>query len=312
MRASVATTCGVVLGALAAACQPADVSGQGEAVQEHSFRQGGLLRSYLLHVPAALPRGPRPLVLVLHGGGGTHRGMIRLTRGRWNSLADRHGFIVAYPNADRRIWDFGEGVISRNRWRRVDDLAFFRRVVADIGRSLSVDRSRIFAAGMSRGGQAAWFLACKWPGAFRAILAVTMPLPGFLEDDCRRGPATGIAVMNGTKDPLVPYHGGQIRVFGRDRGAVLSTDATIRLWRRRNGCRETADRTAVLDRPGDGTRTLKSEWTTCTGAPITLYRIEGGGHTWPNGRPYLRRALIGPVSRDFDGAEAGWAFFSRF
>ncbi|MDA9318772.1 hypothetical protein N9Q54_03060 [Octadecabacter sp.] len=53
-------------------------------------------RDFLLYHPAGLEAssGPRPLVLVIHGGAGTARGMVRLTNRRWNALADRHGFYV--------------------------------------------------------------------------------------------------------------------------------------------------------------------------------------------------------------------------
>ncbi len=146
------------LGLITARASCGGAAGAGEAgMSAHRFQQDGIEREYLLYVPRGAPApSGRPLVLVLHGGGGTHRGMVRLTRRRWNRLADAHGFVVAYPNADRRIWDFGEGVISRNRDRRVDDLAFFRRVIGDVSAAWPIDAARIFAAGMSRGGQASW------------------------------------------------------------------------------------------------------------------------------------------------------------
>ncbi|MFK7977329.1 MAG: hypothetical protein AB8C02_14430 [Halioglobus sp.] len=52
--------------------------------------------------------GSRPLVLVIHGGGSTDRGMTKLDKGRWQELADLHGFYVVYPNAVDKLWDFGE------------------------------------------------------------------------------------------------------------------------------------------------------------------------------------------------------------
>ena len=279
---------------------------------EETMSLDGIERSYLLYAPDRLPDGPRPLVLVLHGGGGTHRGILRQTRGVWNRLADQHGFIVAYPNADRKIWDFGKGLVSGQRRRRVDDLSFFKRVIRAAGRAFPIDQRRIFAAGLSRGGQAAWFLACKLPGQVRAIAVVSMPLPRFLQDDCRSAPPTGVVLMNGTADPLVPYDGGQISVFGRNRGAVLSTAETISFWRKRNGCSSDSDAEAVIDRPGDQTATYRTDWTACTGAPVTLYRIEGGGHSWPNGKSRAPERLIGPFTRDIDGSVEAWKFFSQF
>ena len=289
----------------------ASVHAWAAGLERHSFELDGHAREYLLYAPANLT-GPRPLVLVLHGGGGTHRNMARMTHGRWQELADRHGFLVAYPNALDRMWDFGEGVVSENLDVRVDDLAYFREVIARIMASGKVDPDRVFSTGISRGGQASYFLACHLPGTIRAIAPVTMPLPAFLEDDCRNGPPVGLVLINGTADPLVPYDGGDIRVFRRKRGKVLSTDRTIALWRLRNGCADAPDTVENIDRPGDATTVARSDWTACTGAPVTLYRVEGGGHTWPSGRQYLGRRLVGEVSHDIDGAEEIWRFFARF
>jgi poly(3-hydroxybutyrate) depolymerase len=54
-----------------------------------SIQHDGLERNYLIYAPVLKPAHPgrRPLLLVLHGGGGIHRGMIRLTKGRFNQLA---------------------------------------------------------------------------------------------------------------------------------------------------------------------------------------------------------------------------------
>ena len=45
-------------------------------------------------------------------------------------------------------------------------------------------------------------------------------------------------VINGTDDPIVPYHGGHVRVGkrGRSRGEILSTDETIETFVIHNGC----------------------------------------------------------------------------
>jgi polyhydroxybutyrate depolymerase len=44
---------------------------------------------------------------------------------------------------------------------------------------------------------------------------------------------------------------------------------------------------------------------------VVLYRIDGGGHTWPNGRQYAPRFLVGRTTRDVDGTRAIFDFFAR-
>ncbi len=275
----------------------------------------GLNRSFLLYVPptAATQGGDRPLVLMIHGGGGTARGTPRFTDYRWQEIADEFGFYVAYPNAFDRFWDFGEGRTSGRLDPRVDDLAYFRRLLDTVSDALPIDRNRVFATGISRGGQASFFLACRLPGRIRAIAPIAMSLAAFLEDDCRReSTPVGLAVINGTEDPMVPYDGGYI-TFGNDRrDRVLSTDGTIALWTERNGCGAAADSVRIIDTADDGMRVVRSDWTSCTGAPVALFRIEGGGHTFPSGRRSLLEIIAGPVNQDINAADEAWAFFSRF
>lgn len=287
---------------------------QAPSLREHRFDQDGVKRRYLLYTPrdATKLQGGRPVVIAMHGGGGTHRGMVRLTKRRWNQLADEHGFYVVYPHAMEKHWDFGEGLTSQKRKRRVDDLAYFRRVIDDVSGRAPIDASRIFATGHSRGGQASYFLACKLSDKIRAIAPMSMSVATFLEDDCVDGPPVGVAIVNGTHDPQVPYNGGQISVLGIKRDTILSTDQSLALWRTRNGCANTPARSVVIDKPGDKTSVTKTEWTDCRGAPVTLYRIENGGHTWPSGQQYLSVRLIGEVSKDIDGADEAWRFFSQF
>ncbi|MCB1155654.1 polyhydroxybutyrate depolymerase, partial [bacterium] len=67
----------------------------------HEVEVGGVARSYIVHQPPGTTlQRPAPLVIVLHGGGGRARQVARATR--FSELADREGFIVAYPNGTGR------------------------------------------------------------------------------------------------------------------------------------------------------------------------------------------------------------------
>ena len=238
--------------------------------------------------------------------------MARITRHRFHELADRDGFYVVYPDAVGGMWDFGAGEVSESLPRHVDDRAFFALLIDHLLADLPIDPGRIFATGISRGGQASYFLACQFPDRIRAIAPVSMPLPEFMRDDCRAGPPVGVAILNGTADPLVPFNGGQIRVFGAERGAVLSTAETIHLWLARNGCLAQPGDQSRIDTADDGMAVVRTRWLHCTGAPVELFRIDGGGHTWPSGRQYLPVSIVGSVNRDIDAAAVIWTFFQQF
>src|SRR5688572_27550165 len=67
------------------------------AAGDHSFalQYGGRRRSYLVHVPRNGGTRARPVVLAFHGGGGEAEGFKDYAG--LDAVADREGFIVAYP-----------------------------------------------------------------------------------------------------------------------------------------------------------------------------------------------------------------------
>ncbi|MBW2437552.1 MAG: esterase [Deltaproteobacteria bacterium] len=271
------------------------------------------MRQYILYQPSSRTShlNMRPLLLVLHGGGGTNRGMLRLTNRRFNELADRDGFIVVYPQGFDKSWNDGRpDKISGAQRNGVDDVGFLRALIEDMINRYPIDAKRIFVTGISNGGLMSYQLGCSLPDIIRAIAPVTAQIPAAIAPLCRSESAVSLAVFNGTADPLVPYNGGQITVLGRPRGAVLSTDETIRIWRRKNRCNPEAVITELPDVADDGTRVTKIEYSRCKNeSKVVLYRIEGGGHAWPDGRQYLPVKWVGRTSRDINGCDEIWQFF---
>ena len=73
------------------------------------YLHDGIDRQYRIHIPDGVPESA-PLVLALHGYGGTNNGM--MNNYGWVQLADERGFVVAFPNGTRdqwnsRFWDVG-------------------------------------------------------------------------------------------------------------------------------------------------------------------------------------------------------------
>ncbi len=273
----------------------------------------GIERSCLLYRPRGIHGQTelRPLVFVLHGGGGTHRGIIRLTKGRFNTLADRDGFFVVYPQGVEKAWNEGRGdPISGAHCRGIDDVGFFASLIDHLLSKYPIDPNRVFVTGISNGGLMSLRLGCSLPDRIRAIAPVTASIPSAILPLCRSESAVSLAVFNGTEDPLVPYYGGQIKVFRQERGEVLSTDETIRIWLSKNRCTLEPQVTELPDLTDDGTRVVKVEYAQCSAnSKVLLYRIDGGGHTWPGGRQYLSVRLIGRTSRDINACDEIWSFF---
>ena len=112
---------------------------------------------------------------------------------------------------------------------------------------------------------------------------------------------------------MVPYQGGEVRLTrrGRSRGKILSTGETIRFWVHQNNCQSPPTRTRLPDLdPDDETRVHLEHFSGGQGGTeVLLYRIEGGGHTWPGGRSTLPSRWVGSVCRDIDASRIILKFF---
>ena len=275
------------------------------ALAPHTMELDGITRSYHLHVPSAVGPTPAPLVLVFHGGGGTGPGTERLTR--FTALADREGFLVAFPEGVEKNWNDGrEFTSSRAHRDHVDDVAFVAALIDAIGRAHAVDPRRVYATGISNGGIFSHYLAAH----LSARIAAIAPVVGGIADPpdawLRPEQPVSVLMLQGTRDPLVPYHGGAV-AFGR--GKIIDTEEAARRWAALNGGREPVREPLPADgkdRCG-GLRTIYPGGR--DGSEVTLVRLDGGGHTWPGGAQYLPERLIGRVCRDFDATVLIWDFF---
>jgi polyhydroxybutyrate depolymerase len=282
---------------------------------ELSIKHDGYARSFILHIPENLDEFDKvPLLFALHGGGGTAKGMIRLTERRFNELADRHGFLVVYPQGLEKSWnDERNDPISYAHEHNIDDLGFLKKVIAKMVAEYKADPERVFATGISNGGFMSIRISREMTEEVRAVAPVSASIPLVAKDAHLAAAPMNIMLINGTGDPLVPYEGGEVEVLGKKRGKIISTDEAIEVFVSRNGCSETPKEEEELkDRdPADGTRVIRYEYVNGeTGNKVVLLKVRGGGHTWPGGWQYLREKHIGRTSRDINVCDEIWSFFN--
>src|SRR6476646_2706020 len=78
-------------------------------------------RTYALYVPASIDEhAPAALVIAFHGGHGQGRGMAELSR--FAEVADREGFLVAFPDGLRGHWHDGRTMPRGMLAEGVDDI----------------------------------------------------------------------------------------------------------------------------------------------------------------------------------------------
>ena len=276
-----------------------------------SLEAGGLKRSYRTYIPRGLAAGS-PLVVVMHGSG-ENGAQIRVETGYgFERLADEHGFAVLYPDAYAFDWNDCSKVGDFSvQGRPVDDLGFLLAAVDKLIAEQGLDPARVYAAGVSAGGSMAIRLALEAPSRFRAVAAVAANVPTPDNFKCQpAGRATSILIMNGTKDPLVPFAGGEINLLGLfyKGGDVRSSRESGQFFADRN--RIPGPPTTTWTEVAGGVGVERTLWRNDGPLEVELVAIQGGGHGLP--QPWARRPrLLGPSPMAPDGPAWIWAFFER-
>ncbi len=244
----------------------------------HKSRQGQ--RDYKLYLPAARPDTAMPLIVMLHGCTQSPDDFAAGTG--MNPLAERHGFLVAYPaqptgaNANK-CWNWFR---PEDQARDRGEPALIAGLTRDILRDHGADPRRVYIAGLSAGGAAAAIVAAAYPDLFSAV-GVHSGLPvGAARDvpqafTAMRSGAGGtmlaqpvpMIALHGLADATVhPKNGSAVvkqslQAFGSLRAATTRGVSTGgRAFRQTSHAR------------GDGP-TLVEQW-----------EIDGAGHAWAGGQ----------------------------
>lgn len=289
-------------------------AGQAKNLTE-TLRHEGVERTYHIHLPPGFSKDkPAPLVFALHGGGGEGRRFDQsTTQGTLTAAADKRGVVLVFPEGINKQWCDGRTAMLKTK-KTYDDVGFISEIIDTMVKNYNIDPTRVYATGISNGGFMSVRLAMDLSEKIAAVAPVTAQIPKALKDKTPKLPIS-IMIVNGTKDPLVPFGGGHIRLFrsGRSRGEILSTASTVDHFRRHNGCGKTADKSKLQDKnPDDGTNVEIEKYTDGKdGTEVVLVKVIGGGHTWPSGKQYLSPRLVGTVCRDINASEMILNFFLR-
>jgi polyhydroxybutyrate depolymerase len=275
-----------------------------EKREEHFISVEGLQRRYLLHLPPGWAKQSRaPLILMLHGAGGTPE---RSGARDLDKYGDEKGFIVAYPEGLHRSWNDGRLI----KGRTYHDVAFLSAVIDEIVREDNADPKRAYVTGMSNGGFMSFTLACRISDKIAAIATVVGSMGVGAIENCHPRRAISVMMINGTDDPLVKFEGG--KVVRRKGSESEPVGKVVNFWRNQVcGAEKPAlNRERLPDSdPNDGS-TVTVERVQCAGREVVNYTVEGGGHTWPGGVQYLPKLVVGRVNRDFNASHAIVDFFS--
>jgi polyhydroxybutyrate depolymerase len=213
----------------------------------------------------------------------TGRDMARYTG--YSGLADRKGFLVAYPTASGRspFWN-----VSGKQPGKPDDVAYLRRVVEALtGPAGCADAAHVGVTGVSNGGGMSALMACEAAD----VLAAAAPVAGGYSTlpDCKPERPLPILEIHGLRDEVVPY-------AGKGASGAGAVGPWVDAWRARDRCVSTAKRSAPAR------NVLELRWTCASGRVVVHDRVVDAEHGWP-GEDSLR---------PFSSTVRTWEFLSAF
>jgi polyhydroxybutyrate depolymerase len=236
----------------------------------------GDVREAVVHLPArAADAPPQPLVIALHGVGGD--GKFMEVYSGMDAVADRGGFVVAYPSAQpsQHMWQLHPDPDASH-----DDIAFMRALIDQAVATLCVDPARVNAVGVSNGGAFVARMACQLSDQLASIATVAgsyKVIPW-----CRPTRPLSVLEIHGTADVVVPYK---------------TVSRWLQQWRIHDRCHGVAARTHIA---WDADR---MQWGCADGTVVSHVRLYGLGHAWP-GSP------LDPVG-GIRAADKVWDLFAR-
>ena len=197
--------------------------------------------------------GPAPLVVVLHGC--TQDAALYDHGSGWSTLADRHGFILLFPEqrrANNPILCFN-WFLDEDTRRGSGEAASIAHMIEAMEKAHAIDPRRIFVTGLSAGGAMAAAMLATYPEKFAAGAMLAGVAYGCASDvagafDCMGGRAHSDAAELGERVRRASPHKGpwpRIQVWqgSADRTVVPSNaDAIVLQWAHLHGLGPRPDR----------------------------------------------------------------------
>lgn len=282
-------------------------------LERGSIDVAGVRRAYWL-ARARRRTGQRaavPLLIVLHGSGMDGRAAARFTGlGKRGPAA---GITTVFPDGWKGVWHAAR---APAREPDLDDPRFLAELSTHLEGQGAARSWPVFLAGMSNG---AWFSEHVARHGLLPVAGLFLVAGTALEFSRRLAPVprlrASVVLIMGTGDRAVPYQGGPLSRRGvsglmlKRRAArhgelpgddVMAGAETVAAdWAAGNGIASGPAIEEVPMPPG-GLPVTRKTWSAPGCRPVALYRVDGGGHSWPGGPQFLPARVIGPVARHLD------------
>ncbi|WP_183093307.1 hypothetical protein [Nocardioides stalactiti] len=232
----------------------------------------GATHTYYWRIPStAAPATGRPVLIWLHGDGGTGAGRASAF---WPST-DPSGAIIVTPNGTNQTWNHRAGDVPGTPY----DSQFLSHIITQLRTCASVDKARIFVGGSSRGAFMPYYLLMR--SSTRDLIAGVAVNAGLVycqgddpecaenSDPVRHASSARMIHLHGTNDaavappPTAAYHNPvdwdvDWRVFW-----------PMQYWARQHGC--------FTDQTGGPNNGVLKQTYTVSGRTARVYDLSGHG-----------------------------------
>jgi polyhydroxybutyrate depolymerase len=277
-------------------------------------------RTFEYYIPSSYTGSEEvPLLFSFHGIGSSGDEQRDLTR--FDELAEQEGFIAVFPDATTLAEDdnpCAENLLGKynpllagldlTQWNiginwslqycaGVDDVGFTSDMLAWFDDNYNIDADRIYATGMSLGAWFSYYVALELPNTFAGIAPVCGPMTTNMFD-FEDVPALTVITMMSPNDPIIPYD-------GEETGTIKSMNQTVDFWLDVDGI--TSEPVETIWGPTEEDSTVVHRYVYgggTNGTEVILFKVDGGGHTWPGG--VLYSLFVGKVTTHIDGSAMIW------
>ncbi|PQV44698.1 PHB depolymerase family esterase [Paraburkholderia sp. BL21I4N1] len=259
----------------------------------HTFCNHAGQRGYKLYVPAVYNGTPLPLIVMLHGC--TQNADDFAAGTRMNELAERHGFLVVYPNQSQAAnhstcWNWFK---PEDQQRDQGEPSLIAGITREVMARYRVDPARVYVAGLSAGGAMAHIMLTTSPdlyaaggvhsglpyGSAKGLPAALAAMKGGMSAQRHRAPTV-------PQRPLIVFHGDADQTVHPSNGIALvapfdasAADITASA---------SATAAAQFDTPRAShqpRRYTAQRRLAANGVEAEYWSIHGAGHAWSGGSP---------------------------
>jgi polyhydroxybutyrate depolymerase len=271
----------------------------GQQTINGTIMHGGIVRSYILYVPASYNSATAaPVVFNFHGY--TSNASQQIAYGEFRLIADTAGFLLVVPQGTIDIQ--GNTYWNANWGGTVDDVGFTEALLDDLSITYTVNQDRVYSTGMSNGGFMSYHLACNLSNRIAAIASVTGAMTLGTPNTCSPQNSMPILEIHGDADGTVSYSG---TAFSE------SVQNGLDYWVNYNNNNTTPVFTMLPNISTSDNSTVEhyvyTNGDNCV--EVEHYKVINGGHTWPGA---AFNTGNGTTNQDINASELIWNFFLKY